>query len=589
LAGLLLAACATGTPGKDARAQEAHDSMNGGARAKQKSQAEERPPRSSSEAPIPEQSAAPTTLTSQLLFDLLLGEIAGQRDQFEVAIARLKRAALTSRDARLAERAARVALYAKLPNEAIDTARLWVELQPDNLEARETLSVALLESGQLAEAQAQMEQILVLTASSGNIGQAYLRLAALLGKQTLRAAALDVMRTLVALHPQLQEAQFALAHIAVRAGELDSAAEAIDQALRLAPEWEDAALFKIRILSSQKETGQAEAFYEQYLSDHPQAKTLRLNYARHLVDTKQWERAREQFKRVVADNPIDADAVYAVGLLALQSDDYDEAERYLRQNLELQPENDQARLYLGNVAERRKQFDEARRWYEQIDSGGFLFEAQLRIGLLMAKQGDLAGARIHFAGLEPESENQYIQLILAEDQILRDVKQYEEAFTVLTKGLKQFPDNTDLLYGRALVAERLDRIDTHEADLRKILKADPKNANALNALGYTLADHTTRYKEALDLIEQALALKPDDPYIMDSMGWVQYRLGNLAEARKYLKLALDKRDDAEIAAHLGEVLWMMGDKAGAESVWKHALQDTPDNELLLGIIKKFKP
>jgi len=160
---------------------------------------------------------------------------------------------------------------------------------------------------------------------------------------------------------------------------------------------------------------------------------------------------------------------------------------------------------------------------------------------------------------------------------------------VLTKGLRRFPDNHDLLYARALTAERLDKIDVHEADLRKIIKADPKNANALNALGYTLADRTTRYKEAFDLIEQALALKPDDPYIMDSMGWVHYRLGNLAEAKKYLKAALDKRNDAEISAHLGEVLWMMGDRTGAESVWKHALQDTPDNESLLGVIKKFKP
>ncbi len=225
------------------------------------------PARASSEAPAPEQSVPPkpappsATLTPELLYDLLLGEIAGQRGRLEVAVASLKRAALASRDPRLAQRASQVALYAKRPDEAIDSARLWVELQPDDLDAREALSVALLEDGRLAEAQAQMEQILALTAGGDNLGQSYLRLAALLGKQTLRAAALDVMRALVALHPQLQEAQFALAHIAVRAGELDTAAAAIDQALRLAPDWEDAALFKIRILGSEKETGQAEAFY----------------------------------------------------------------------------------------------------------------------------------------------------------------------------------------------------------------------------------------------------------------------------------------------------------------------------------------
>ena len=550
-------------------------------------------PRASSEqqasAPTQKEALPAVALSSQLLYDLLLGEIAGQRGRLEVAVESLKRAALTSRDPRLAQRATQVALYAKRPDEAIDSARLWVELQPDNLEAREALSVALLEQGQLAEAQAQMEKILALIGEGGNLGQAYLRLAALLGKQTLRVAALDVMRALVAKHPKLPEAQFALAHMAVRANDLDTAAASIDAALRLSPGWEEVALFKARILTSQKDTGRIEAFYEEFLADHPQAKTFRMNYARYLVDSKQWERARAQFKQVVDDSPKDGDAAYAVGLLALQSEAYDEAEKYLTRNLELQPENDQARLYLGHIAERRKQYEEAARWYQKIEGGGFFFEAQLRIGMLMAKQGELAAGRAHYAALDTETESQEIQLIVAEDQMLRDARQYDEAFKVLTKGLGKFPDNSDLLYARALTAERLDKIDVHETDLRKSIKADPKNANALNALGYTLADRTTRYQEAFGLIEQALALKPDDPYIMDSMGWVQYRLGNLAEAKKYLKAALDKRNDAEISAHLGEVLWMMGDTAGAESVWKRALQDTPDNELLLGVIKKFKP
>lgn len=541
------------------------------------------------QVPKQEQTLPAVELSAQLLYDLLLGEIAGQRGRLEVAVESLTRAALTSRDPRLAQRAAQVALYAKRPEEAIASARLWVELQPDHLEAREALSVALLEHGQLAEAQVQMEAILVLSGERGNVGQAYLRLAALLGKQTLRVAALDVMRVLVEKHPKLPEAQFALAHMAVRAGDLDTAADAIDAALALTPDWEEAALFKIRILTSQKQTAKAEAFYETFLADYPRAKTLRMNYARHLVDSKQWERARVQFKRVVEDSPKDGDAAYAVGLLALQSEAYDEAEKYLKQNLELQPENDQARLYLGHVAERRKQYDEAVRWYQSVDSGEFFFEAQLRIGMLMAKRGDVAAGRAYFVALDTETESQEIQLIVAEDQMLRDAKQYDEAFKVLTKGLGKFPNNADLLYARALTAERLDRIDVHEADLRKLIQADPKNANALNALGYTLADRTTRYQEALELIEQALALKPDDAYIMDSMGWVQYRLGNLSEAKRYLKAALDKRNDAEISAHLGEVLWVLGDRAGAESVWTRALKETPDNELLLGIIKKFKP
>jgi tetratricopeptide (TPR) repeat protein len=181
-----------------------------------------------------------------------------------------------------------------------------------------------------------------------------------------------------------------------------------------------------------------------------------------------------------------------------------------------------------------------------------------------------------------------VQLALAEEQMLRDAKQNVEAFDVLSRALAELPDNVDLLYARALVAEKLNRIEVAEKDLRRILKKDPKNPNALNALGYTLADRTSRYTEALALIEQALALKPDDPFILDSLGWVHYRLGNHAEAVRHLRAAFDKRADAEIAAHLGEVLWVTGDRNGAESIWKNALQLTPDNEALLGVISKFK-
>ncbi|MBS1236701.1 MAG: hypothetical protein H6R46_1496, partial [Proteobacteria bacterium] len=264
-------------------------------------------------------------------------------------------------------------------------------------------------------------------------------------------------------------------------------------------------------------------------------------------DLKQWDKAREQFKRVVADSPRDAEAMFTIALLALQSDELDEAERYLKRTLDVQPENDQARLYLGQVAEQRKRYDDAIQWYSTVESAEMHFEAQTRLGVVLAR-------------------------------MLRDAKQYTEAFDVLSRALAELPDNADLLYSRALVAEKLNRIEVAEKDLRRILKKDPKNPNALNALGYTLADRTSRYAEALALIEQALVLKPDDPFILDSLGWVHYRLGNHSEAVR----------DAEIAAHLGEVLWVTGDRNGAESVWKNALQQTPDNEALLGVISKFR-
>jgi tetratricopeptide (TPR) repeat protein len=207
----------------------------------------------------------------------------------------------------------------------------------------------------------------------------------------------------------------------------------------------------------------------------------------------------------------------------------------------------------------------------------------------LASQGKLAEARAQLAKTEPKGEQQIVQRALAEEQMLREAKQYKEALAVLTSVLKQLPQNNDLLYARALVAEKLDDLVLHEHDLRKILKSDPKNAHALNALGYSLADRTSRHKEALALIEQAMELRPDDAFILDSMGWVQFRMGNHAEAVRYLKQALAIRSDPEISAHLGEVLWVMGDRRAAEDVWHRALKTTPDSEPLLDIIKKFKP
>jgi tetratricopeptide (TPR) repeat protein len=539
--------------------------------------------------PASQESALPAVaLSPDILFDMLLGEIAGQRGQLDVALASLRDAALKSRDPRLVERATLVGLYAKRPAESLDTARLWVELQPTNLDAREALGIILMETGDTRGAQQQMEKILALSPGD-QLAQGYLRVSATLGRQQNRDAALGIMQSLVNLHPDNPEALFALAHLAVRVGNLTLAATSIDRALSLRPEWEDAALFKTRVLASQKDMQKVIEFNEAFLARYPRSNNLRMNYARYLVDLKQWDKARTQFKQVLAISPKDPDALYAVGLLALQSNLLDEARKYLTLNLEVQPENDQARLYLGQVAEQRKLYDEAAKWYREVSPGNLYFDAQSRLSLVIAQQGDLAGGRKLLHSLEAENEQQQVQIVLTEEQMLREAKQPETALQVLTAALKDMPDNADLLYARALVAERLGKLDLHESDLRKVLRKDPKNAHALNALGYTLADRTTRYQESLELLEQALALKPDDPFIMDSMGWVQYRLGHHTEAVKYLKSALEKRPDAEIAAHLGEVLWVIGDKAGAESVWSRALKATPDNEVLMGVIKKFKP
>jgi len=542
------------------------------------------PPAAKAEESLPKVSLEP-----EMLYDLLLGEIAGQRGQIGVAAATLGKVAQQTRDPRVAERATLAALYAKRYDEALQSARLWVELRPGDAEAREAMISALLELDRVTEAKSQFEALFGLEETRRNLDQAYLRAAAVLGRASNRAAAIDVMQSLVALNPRSAAAHFAMAHLMVRGGDLDKALITIDEVLKLRPDWEEAALFKARLLLSQKDPGKARAFFESFLDGNPRATNVRLNYARFLIDQKEWQKALVEFKRVAADAPDDADTIYAVGLLSLQNNRLEEAEKYLKRALELRPENDQARLYLGQVAEQGKHYAEAVRWYREVDDGEYYFEAQLRLGVVLARQGDLDGARRQLDGIKAQNDPQRVQAALAQETILREAKLYHEAIEVLNAAIQAVPGDKDLLYARSLAAEKLGMLDVTEHDLREILKHDPKNVNALNALGYTLTDRTTRFQEALELLKQAIELKPDDAYIMDSMGWLQYRLGNHAEAVKYLKRALDVRNDAEIAAHLGEVLWVMGNHGEAESVWNSALRETPDNEALNGVIKKFKP
>jgi tetratricopeptide (TPR) repeat protein len=542
------------------------------------------PPAAKAEETLPK-----VDLQPEMLYELLVGEIAGQRGQIGVAAATLGKVAQQTRDPRVAERATLAALYAKRYDEALQSAQLWVELRPDDAEAREAMISALLELDRVAEAKSQFEALFGLEETRRNLDQAYLRAAAVLGRASNRAAAIDVMQSLVALNPRSASAYFAMAHLMVRGGDLDKALATIDEVLKLRPDWEEAALFKARLLLSQKDPDKARAFFESFLDRNPRATNVRLNYARFLIDQKEWQKALVEFKRVATDAPDDADTIYAVGLLSLQNNRLEEAEKYLKRALELRPDNDQARLYLGQVAEQGKRYAEAVRWYREVDDGEYYFEAQLRLGVVLARQGDLAGARQQLDGIKAQNDPQRVQAALAQETILREAKLYREALEVLNAAILAVPGDKDLLYARSLVAEKLGMLDVTEHDLREILKHDPKNVNALNALGYTLTDRTTRFQEALELLNQAIALKPDDAYIMDSMGWLQYRLGNYAEAVKYLRRALDMRNDAEIAAHLGEVLWVMGNHRDAESVWNSALRETPDNEALNGVIKKFKP
>jgi tetratricopeptide (TPR) repeat protein len=358
-------------------------------------------------------------------------------------------------------------------------------------------------------------------------------------------------------------------------------------ALELRPDWELAALFQAQVL--QRRSGaEALSYLARYLEQHPQAKDARLNYARLLVSEKKFPEARKQFEVLLADFPNNAEVTMAVALLAMQSNDFDAAETQLKRALENNYKDpDAVRLYLGQVNEERKRFDEALKWYSSVSPGEQYINAQARYAGVLSKQGRLADARKHLREISPRNNQQRVQLVQAEAQLLREATAYQEAFDVLGRALAEQPDYPDLLYDYAMAAEKVNRPDVLENNLRKLIALRPDHAHAHNALGYTLADRNERLGEARALIEAALKLAPEDPFIMDSMGWVLYREGQVKEALGYLQRAYTMRPDPEIAAHLGELLWAGGQREEARKLWSDVLKEHPKNEVLQNTVNRF--
>jgi tetratricopeptide (TPR) repeat protein len=339
-----------------------------------------------------------------------------------------------------------------------------------------------------------------------------------------------------------------------------------------------------------RSNAEALAYWRTYLKEYPQAKDVRLNYARLLVNDRNYEEARKEFERLGKDFPENTDVTMAVALLAIELKDYAAAEQTLRRALAQNPkDSDTIRLYLGQVDEERKRFDDAKRWYQEVGRGDQYIPAQVRYAGVIAKEGDLAGARRYLQQLPVQNNQQRVQLIQAEAQLLRDQSQYQEAYDLLGRSLDKLPNYPDLLYDYAMAAEKVNRVDVLESNLKKLIVIKPDHAHAYNALGYTLAERNERLKEAEEYIDKALKISPDDPFILDSKGWVLYRRGQTKEALVYLRRAFAERPDPEIAAHLGEVLWAQGQKDEAEKVWRQALQDNPDNEALRTAVKRFLP
>jgi tetratricopeptide (TPR) repeat protein len=576
---LLITACTT-PPAQDNTLEPAPET---------KPSAEKIPPKAPPRTVVKDATQPPPAtspeLSGELLYYLLSAEIAGQRGRLDVAVPFYLKAAQLSRDPAIVERATRVAVYARDEKSALAAAQMWVELQPDNLEAHQVTAALLMREGKVDEALPHLER--VLRVDQQNSHNSYMLITSLLSKEKDKQAALEAMEKLLAKRRHDPEALYAYAHLAMLVGSLDKAETAINEVIELIPNWSEAHILRANILIRQGQNERVLSLMQETLESYPDDVMIRLFYARRLVDERRYEQAREQFSQLLDYKPDASEALFAMGLLNLRTQRPADAQRNFERLVELGQRVNEAHYYLGQAAEMQGDTEAAMQYYTEVREGSNYIDAQIRIAALLAEQGDIDAARAHVQNISAPTLDVELRLFLAEGEILRNANQFEDAYEVYSLALQQMPDNSQLLYSRALTAEKLGRIDEAIADLELIVKNEPNNAEALNALGYTLVDLTHRIAEGKQYIEKALKLKPDDPAILDSMGWAYYRLGQHEKALQYLQQAFDKLKDPEIAAHLGEVLWVLGNKERARQIWDEALRETPKDKVLLNVIERF--
>jgi tetratricopeptide (TPR) repeat protein len=531
-----------------------------------------------SAAPVQARDPSFSTPEATAQYHVMVGELAALRLQPEVAAQHFLKALDIVPSPDLAMRAASLALVAKNEPLALKAARRWQALIPNEMDPREAVARLALRSGGRAEVMTQCEAI--IKGHPGGPDDGFRQVAQVLSQEGSKADdALAIMEKLRSRYPELVGAYYAQALLALRFERLELAEHAAREALRLKATSREALMLLAGVLVKKGDIAGADKAMSELLKgeDGPE---LRMGYARLLLESERQDEARKQYEVVLAEKPDTGEAHYALGLLALEQQRVDAAEPHFRALLASEDLKQRATYYLGRIEEVRNHPTQALQWYEQVTEGEQAVDALTRRAVVLGKLGKLAEGRALMADMRRQLPVFGTRFYLAEGEMLLDANAGGEALALYQQALAEIPDDTDLLYGRSLVHERLRKVPEAEADLRRILEKNKDDARAMNALGYMLVVHTQRFDEARKLIQRALELTPDDAAVIDSLGWVEYRQGKMQEARSLLEKAFGKVPDPEIAAHLGEVLWVLGEKDRARQVWETALTRDPDHRVI---------
>lgn len=525
-------------------------------------------------------------LSQDLIYEYLLGDIAARRGDPATAAGAMTRAAQLSSNLEITLRAFAMSMEAREYAQALELSELLESIDPDH-HRESALALRLQALIALNREEEIYDTLVALIDALPDQAELPQYIAQILGRTANPGQWLILMERVAARFEDNPWVQLSAGWLAYHAGERDAAQMALDRALALKPGWEEVALLKFSHLRKKQDDTAIADFASSFLDRYPDRLRLRLAYGRLLAEWNDNLAALTQFQKLLEFDPQNLDALYAAGILSQGLALLDESKTYFEMLLATYPEEDRARLYLGQILSEQGAYDQALDLLREIASAEFYFDVQMRIGFVLADAGRIEESLKHLADVTPKSQDEQVRIYLAREQVLRDSGQSDHALELLNAALIDIPDHPDLLYARGLVTAILDRVVEHEQDMRRLIEIDPENAHAYNALGYTLADKTDRLTEALELIEKALALLPGDPFILDSLGWVHYRRGDLDLALEYLQLAMDQRPDAEIAAHLGEVLWQLGDKEQAITAWQNGRQNDPDNSILNDTMRKF--
>jgi tetratricopeptide (TPR) repeat protein len=551
------------------------------------------PPAPAAAASAPRASA----LDAELFYQLLLGELNARGQDSAAGYALILDAARKTNDPALYQRAVDLAFQARSGEAALQAARAWKQALPQSRDANRYLLQILIALQRIQESADVLKSEIALADPKDRpavIAVIPRNFARINDKRQAAAVVEQALADHLASPATGGQAWSTIGRMRLAAGDAPGALEAARRGQALAPRAEGPALLALEMMDAKQP--QAEALVRKYLEGKPLPE-IRMGYARALLETQRYPEALEQLKVITGEKPDFAEAWLVQGTLLVQDNQLAPAELALRKYVELaQPQRAseernrglaQAYLSLAQVSEKKRDFQAASAWLDRIENSQDLMAAQSRRASILARQGKLDEARKLIRSLPERQPTDARMKTMAEISLLREHKQYRPAYDLLAQVAAK-ENEPDLLYDQAMMAEKLGDFPDMERLLRQIIAAKPDYHHAYNALGYSLAERSIRLPEARQLILKALEFAPGDPFISDSLGWVEFRMGNKAEALRILDTAYKSKPDAEIAAHLGEVLWSLGQRDRAQSVWREGLLLNAENETLQETLKRLK-